>query len=595
MRSFARATVLGTVLAAAATAGEAPLPLRPAETLIVVPDKPPDNDVPAAAQTLQQWLRRACRAEKGFEILPESRAGGAAAFPPLIALGPTKWAAAKETAKLSRDGFVLRRARNIVVIAGGSGRGTFYGALAFLDRCAGVRFYMPGDLFASLPRKNELAIGELNVTEEPYVRASFMTGLGNAPGDSDWAARNGAMRRLGGTHQHSMFEVFPPAKYVAKYPEIYPTIKGKRYVPQSGGDQQWQPCFSEPKLLEAAEETSLEYFQKNPTQGYLAFSVMDGHAFCECPRCGEQVQKLGLTTAQSRLYWEFMNKLAARYERKLPGKYVLGMAYSEVREAPPFELRPNVVVFMNIHVSDLLVNGYLVKGANGAAPIDPWLKAAKVLGNHEWAEGMMFLIPRLYPRLEQQFMRYCREHGGDMVFQHAEEYPHWGLDGPKPYFSARLWWNPDTDVDALWKQFCGDMFGEASQPMYEYFTTLEQLWVALNGKSKRKLRKWDNQFLTDAEDRRTIQQCRALLDQARTLAKGSEEKQRLELFSKSFRLSEQLFSLAAAKPADAAKVEEAKRYARETLLPDPMTFYRRGNGEAFLEYVDQALGVLSRK
>jgi hypothetical protein len=271
------------------------------------------------------------------------------------------------------------------------------------------------------------------------------------------------------------------------------------------------------------------------------------------------------------------------------------MAYSEVREAPPFELRKNVVVFMNIHVSDLLVNGYLAKGADGAAPIDAWLKAAKVMGNHEWAEGMMFFIPRIYPKLEQQFMRYCREHGGDMVFQHAEEYPHWGLDGPKPYFSARLWWNPDTDVDALWKQFCGDMFGDAAEPMCEYFTTLERLWITLNGKSKRKLRKWDNQFLTDTEDRKAIQQCRTLLDQARELAKANEEKQRIELFSKSFRLSEYLFELAAAPKGDPAKVEDVKRYARETLLPDPMTFYRRGKGEAFLDYLDHALGAVSRK
>lgn len=595
--ALAAVCMLGATWGAERPASQPPLALRPLQTLIVLPEGTQDAELKSAAQTLRQWLLKACRVEKGFEISGEGRAGAEGAARPLLALGPTKWADPKETAKLARDGFLIRRTGHVIVIAGGSGRGTYFGAIAFLDRFCGVRFYMPGDLFTSLPRNKDLTVREVDVTDAPYVRSCFMSGLGTVPGDSEWAMRNGVAvsRRLGGTHQHSMFDVFPPAKYAVKYPEIYPTFKGQRYVPQSGSDQQWQPCFSEPKLLDAAEETSLEYFRKNPAHGYLAFSVMDGHRFCECARCAEEVKKLGATAAHSKLYWEFMNGLALRYEQKLPGKCVLGMAYSEAREAPPFPLRPNIVVFLNIHVADLLVNGYLVKGPGGAAPLDPWLKAAKLLGNHEWAEGMMFFIPRLYPRLEQQFLRYCRDHGADVVFQHAEEYPHWGLDGPKPYLTARLWWNPDTDVDALWKQFCEDLFGPAAQPMYEYFTALERLWIALDGKSKRKLRKWDNQFLTDAEDRKAIEQCRAMLDRAREKAATEDEEKRIDLFSKSFRLSEHLFALAAAPKADPAKVEEVKRYALETLLLDPMTFYRRGNGEAFLDYLNQALGAVSRK
>jgi len=48
---------------------------------------------------------------------------------------------------------------------------------------------------------------------------------------------------------------------------------------------------------------------------------------------------------------------------------------------------------------------------------------------------------------------------------HGEEYPHWGLSTPKTYITARLLWNVNADVEALFDDYCQRFFEGASAPM----------------------------------------------------------------------------------------------------------------------------------
>ena len=48
-------------------------------------------------------------------------------------------------ASVGRDGYAVTSGEDgSVKITGGNGRGAIYGVYALLERCAGVRFYMPG-------------------------------------------------------------------------------------------------------------------------------------------------------------------------------------------------------------------------------------------------------------------------------------------------------------------------------------------------------------------------------------------------------------------------------------------------------------------
>jgi hypothetical protein len=580
----------------------AELNLAPQATAIVVPATPDPLET-KAAEFLRDYLRKAHRVSAGFDIHPES--GIVPKTGPVIAIGRTQWAPRDQLAKLWRDGFVIRSSANRVVIAGASPAGTFYGAARFLDQFAGVRFYLPGELFVSLPKAPPGPIPEVDISEEPYVRNSMMSGVAgfsgtggvdpNAPrpAEADWLLRNAVFRKesVHFSHQHSMFQRFPPAVFAARYPEIYPTLNGKRYIPADNKDQQWQPCLTEPKLVDAAVESAESHFRQNPTLHSISFSIQDSRKFCECTRCARQVELAGgaRTRARTAMNAHFLNAVAER----VPDKTLVYIAYNDVREIPPVKLRSNILPVFVTKISDLGID--LSEYAERNNILQEWAGAVTQMGHHDWGQGWMYLIPRLYTFMTSRFFREAQERKLTWGYQHFEAYPNWGMDGAKLWITARIWWNPRVDVNLLWQQFAADMFPSGRQEMFRYFMNLETLWVLTDTDSERKLRKWSNMFdLAGPAQFRLVKECRTLLDKARAQASSPEERQRVELFSKTYRVAEYLFEFANANTVAPSRIDEFRKYIAETIAPDPMTLYLAGNSAELTKEVEAALAVVTK-
>ncbi len=246
------------------------------------------------------------------------------------------------------------------------------------------------------------------------------------------------------------------------------------------------------------------------------------------------------------------------------------------REPPPFRLHPHILVFTNFHVAELDADRILAPDASGKTPADRWLDVASHYGNHDWYQGMGYLIPRSYSGYWARFLRHLQGRV-PVTYQHVEAYPNWGLDGPKLWILARLLRDPSSDVAALWEQLCGNLFGDAAEPMRDYFATLEALWALLDNVEgpERKIGGWGTQFRTTEQSRALVARCRERLDQAASAASSDDARHRIALFSKTFRLSEYLVEFAAAGTVSAARVEEARRHAREAIVSDPMTLHPR--------------------
>jgi hypothetical protein len=559
------------------------LVLRPAETVILRAASASAVEVKAAV-TLQEWLRKVYGVKEGFEILPEN-AGVEGKF--VLAIGPGPWL--PKAARVGMEGrdFLLVRQGDRVVMAGGAPAGTLRAVAAFLDRFCGVRFYMPTDLYTSLPVARQVSLGVVDVRDKPRIRDIHMGMFWNLPEENDWMLRNGVGIKPEYLASHSMDQRFPPARFAVACPEIYPILKGARYIPKAAGDQGWQPCFSEPKTLDAAEEEAVEYFRRNPAFRGITYAVQDGHAFCECPRCLALIAKAGdKTQAYSDMFWGFLNRLAERLERRLPefgvtpDKVLIGMAYSEVRNPPGFKLHRNVMAYPVFTVADILIDKVLEP--TGPYSIHRWSKVAAQLGQYDWAQGDGYYIPRLYAGLAARL--FDADHRFTLAT--AETYPNWGLDGPKYWMLVKIWDAPGADARALYAQFCADMFGKAAAEMEAHFQTLEALWVSMDNDAERKLFKWTNQFTLRPEQRQSVSAARAHLDRAAGLVQTPEQKARLDLFSKTFRLSEMIFEVANAPKVNKARVEAIRRYAAEVIAPDPMTMNTKGQGGPAADYVN---------
>jgi hypothetical protein len=588
---FSQLKILALLAAALLAAGcstwcveQSSLPLPPDGTVVVVA-----KDAPAAeqdaAKLLQTWLRRACGVTAGFEILSgEQEAGSSAAsvFPKgkvIIALGLAAGPPDPRVAALEDDGFLIHREGQIISITGHTSDGTYYGAVAFLDRYAGVRFYLPTEFWTSLPASRAAVFNGGDVLSQPFVDSGDISRFAARDmGDPDWLRRIGGLRRKGGTHQHDLFAIFPPAEFAQTHPEIYPLYDGQRYIPTNAGDQNWQIDFAEPATLAAAEQSLAEYFQKTPDAAYIAVSVNDNTRWSQSERNQAVIAAFQAKdpqgdfhgTATSDIYWRFMNQLAAWLKQKFPTKLLVGLAYGPTVTTPAFPLADNIVVYANLHLSEL--PWYRDPQSGPPAILDQWLAVAHHFGNHEWYEGDGFLLPRIYSGYWSQFLRELAQHYPS-VYMHAEAYPNWGFDGPKYYIMAKMWWDPQADPRALTRQFCDDLFGPAAAPMDQYFAQVEALWMQLDDMdgTKRKLDGWPNQFITTSASRLMIQRCHDFLQQAVAAAQTDDEKKRVALFAQCFAFSESLFKLAA-QPGDEALHRQAVALA-EDLAKDPWTVY----------------------
>jgi hypothetical protein len=559
--------------------------LDPATTLIVIPDNPTKRNEYAGA-LLRDWLRKAARATTGFDMVKESSPQAANPKGFILAVGPTRWADAARTQSLIPDSYSLQRRTGAVAISGAGEDGAVFGVLAFLDKVANIRFYIPGPQFTSLPANPAITLADLDIISQPYVASCFMSGieLGD-PIARQWLTNNAGFRRKGGTHQHNMFAMFPPEKYAATHPEIYPILSGKRHIPQSARDQAWQLNFLEPKTIDIAEQAVLEFYKNNSNDAYATLSINDGHDVSQDPVTLAWIKdfqaknpgKESRDRAFSAIYWDFISRLGARLLEKAPGKRLVCLAYGPTRFPPAQKLPSNIVVFTNYHVAELPTEGIATPGKTPLEGwLDPWLAVTDHLGNHDWYQGSGYLVPRIYSGYWATFLRTLKSKVKD-PYMHAECYPNWGLDGPKLWVLTRLWWDPTQDPDKLTRQFCDDMFGPGADAMARYFKQLENFWEQINitDGPERKLSRWDSQFKSTPASRAMIAQARVLLDEALATKMDDAQKARATFFSDCFGMTERFFALAAKASVSETDLKEGEDYIQNKVLSYPLSLHHK--------------------
>ncbi len=362
-----------------------------------------------------------------------------------------------------------------------------WGQVDFARKFLKADAYFPGELGAVFPKQEKVELTTGTWVEEPGFLSRQWSGLGGVP--VGWRVRaSGGGGRF--KFHHNFWVVLPPAKYKG-HPEYYPVIydaqspelktpvygdlkPGERFVPGDKLRAYWQPCTSNPEVLQITIDAALEAIAKTPANPAFSLGINDSQGFCHCPECVKDTPA-GVSPysreANARRMYGFYDKVAKAVRAKAPGATLGFLAYQDLNDWKPQRLGDGLLPYITVSTADSWDETYKTR-LEGV--FESWAKTTGRFGVYEWLYGDGFVVPRIYMRDLTEGLKKIHALGGRGFY--AEAYPNWGLDGPKLWVLERVLWNPKLDADALTQEWCDGLFGEAGPAMRAYFDRLERAW-----------------------------------------------------------------------------------------------------------------------
>lgn len=223
---------------------------------------------------------------------------------------------------IDRDGYkICVCAECGISICGGNGRGVIYGVYAFLERYAGVRFFMPG-----LETYGE---GDITVDEgfsfTPVFE--FRQSDWQCGNDVDWSVKNGINNRI-----------IPAEKggYI-KYGGFVHTMTNLVGTPPNE-----QPCLSDPENLKKAIAGVREILRNDPEVTIVSVSQNDNFNYCKCEKCAAVDEEEG---SHMGTLLRFVNAVADDIREDYPHVIIDTLAYQYTRNVPKItKPRENVCI-----------------------------------------------------------------------------------------------------------------------------------------------------------------------------------------------------------------------------------------------------------
>ena len=224
---------------------------------------------------------------------------------------------------LDRDGYrICVCEQDGISICGGNGRGVIYGVYAFLERYAGMRFFMPG--------LESLGEGDI-VVEDGFAftpvfefrQSDWQCGNSNV----DWCVKNGINQRVipkeMGGH--------------VKYGGFVHTMESLVGTPQNQ-----QPCLSDPEVLKKANASVRRILENDPDVTIVSVSQNDNFNYCKCEKCAAVDAEEG---SHAGTLLRFVNAVAADIAEEYPHVVVDTLAYQYTRNVPSItKPLPNVCI-----------------------------------------------------------------------------------------------------------------------------------------------------------------------------------------------------------------------------------------------------------
>ena len=472
--------LMGLLVAGAGAAPASPVELvRDRESRFVIcHDRAAPPSVAMAAAELQTYLHRVSGAKPA--IVHEPRA-------PMICLGDN---AASRAAGLSVEGIplegfrIVTRSGNVYILGpdttegertpgGGTSTGTRNGTYAFIERYLGVRWLVPGEHGDYVPKSTSVTIAETDFTDAPFFRNRRVPYTQQKRGEvKRWWARQRLGWSLYLNHSHNWRRTIP-ASHFDEHPDWFPERGGVR-VPPTG---RYKLCTTNPELVRAYADATIAYFDRHPQATCYSLSPSDSAGYCECPNCSAlyETDPNGDRSVTPAIL-TFYNGVARRVAEKYPDKRLAGYVYAAYVFPPkqPIPLEPNVFLVW----APSFDYGYTLFRPELRRQWDDllaqWTQVTQNLSYYDLPTHVLTesgalnppglkILRFLYPRLKAARVKGVYVYGIEA----------WGRGAPLNYLLAKLAWDPDADVEALFDEFCEKAYGRGGDDLNRMFRLLD--------------------------------------------------------------------------------------------------------------------------
>ena len=356
-----------------------------------------------------------------------------------------------------------------------------------------------------------------------------------------WSEKNLLTPRM--DFSHNLAAIVRKEDYAA-HPEWFPLVGGQRYRPPEQ-ILNWNPDLASEAVVQRAAQAACAAFQADAKRESFSLGINDALIYGESPDMLPWITPPRYFRSRpnySDLVFQFNNRVAEQVSRAFPDRYLGVLAYYWCEAVPTIRVHPQIVPFLTADRSQ----GYDRQWWQEETRLQlAWAaKGTKRLGLYDYLDGAGFLIPRLHTRLIAEYLPRARRLG--FTDYYGESSPNWGLDGPQQWLVAQLIAQPDASASDLLDEYYARFFGEAAAPMRQFFARCEDLWMTQPPPAD-----WLKHFRSETQavlfPSGECARLRALLEQARVLAKSEKVRQRVEFVSAAFGATERFVAFCEAK------------------------------------------------
>lgn len=470
---------------------------KPASTIVVASDADPKAKL--AADELQTYIEKISGAKLPISTDVDGPQG------PLILVGKSKLTDEMGIVipsgmgnSMREEGFVIACKGDRLVLAGNdssrdiqekepranpSYHGTEYAVYDFLNRL-GVRWLMPGEYGEIVPHSTTIKFQETQINEKPaFIMRDWWGHVPRELQDQElrWKIRNkmNPMRLFAVPTDGTANLLIPASKYLKDHPEYFA-------MREDGTRDPNLPNLASPEAAVIAAETIKDYFRTHPQSNCYAFAPDDGapkdwspetlkHSAEITSTIGRPNVKADVSTSEE--WFAFVNDVTALVRKEFPDRYIATNGYAN-RDLPPLGVKLNDhIVVMYADIMSCGIHSYDSDNCWMRKRDGEILRQWCQLSDNVWVynyESMLVSAGVILPdakKLSRDF-RFMKKCGAIGFFDESRNvWAEYSVLGR--YMRARLAWNPDESLDAIYDDFNKNWYGKAAEPMRAFYKRLE--------------------------------------------------------------------------------------------------------------------------